>query len=126
MGRRFSKALDVSLEEQDDDSTVVSLHNDGAHVFACRPLHWHSVQHVGSVASFPFAIIFSAKEGHSSLVHITSLSGSVLPGSRLSQVQSESEPEGFGVSPPLDSTFSLATLTVLYPVQEVDRATLRA
>ena len=42
MGRRFSKALDVSLEEQDDDSTVVSLHNDGAHVFACRPLHWHS------------------------------------------------------------------------------------
>ena len=45
---------------------------------------------------------------------------------RLSQVQSESEPGGFGVSPPLDSTFSLATLTVLYPVQEVDRATLRA
>ena len=60
MGRRFSKALDVSLEEQDDDSTVVSLHNDGAHVFACRPLHWHSaaLALAREVLVFPLTIFF--------------------------------------------------------------------
>ena len=94
MGRRFSKALDVSLEEQDDDSTVVSLHNDGAHVFACRPLHWHSAA--------------LAREDSSRL----SLYNFFPPSLR----------EGLN----MNLSNLLVTLTVLYPVQEVDRATLRA